>query len=74
MMNQSTIRVQNATHAMEKFLFNMLGDVMQRAQRVPGLNTYAMVTIMILIVLILIINLFKDFLPPRTHAAQRDVT
>ena len=74
MVNHTMSQVQNATHGMERFLFNMLGDIMQRAQRVPGANTYAMLAVMVLLVLILVINVFKDFLPQRTYATQRDTS
>ena len=74
MMNQTRFQVQNATYGMEIFLFNMLGDAMQRAERVPGVDSYAMLVVMILLVLILIINVFKYFLPQRDYATERDAS
>ena len=72
MVNHTMSQVQNATYDMEIFLFNMLGDVMQRAQRVPGVDSYAMLAVMVLLVLILIIYAFKNFLPQRDYATERD--
>ena len=72
MMNHTMFRVQNATYSMERFLFNMLGDVMQQAQKVPEMNNYAMLIIILLIMLIFILQLVRKCLPQRTHATERD--
>ena len=71
-MNHTMSRVQNATYGMEKFLFNMLGDVMQQTRKVPEMNNYAMLIIIMLIVLIFILQLLRKCLPRCTHATERD--
>ena len=73
-MNQTVVRLQNTTHGLQKFLISVMRDVIEQAQKVPEMNYYAMLAIIILIALIFILQLLKRHLLQRTHATERDTT